>query len=131
MVALALEGIRDWVDAPGVLVSWDPKPATLEKALEAPISAVPASYQQAQHLRAYREYAAHGAEMARLNIPAWNIAGKCDIAAMTYVINSYLRRHDTYHSWFEFNDAGEIVRRTIRNPADITLVPTDHGEVTS
>ena len=116
MVALTLEAIHDWADDPGVLVSWDPSPATLDKAREAPVSAVPASYQQAQHLRAYREYAAKGAEMARLNIPAWNIDGQCDIAAMTYVINAYLRRHDTYHSWFEFNDADEIVRRTIRQP---------------
>jgi hypothetical protein len=129
MGALALEAIHDWVDSPGVLVSWDPSPATLAKAREAPISAVPASYQQAQHLRAYCEYAAQGTEMARLNIPAWNMAGKCDIRAMTYVINAYVRRHDTYHSWFEFNDAGRIVRRTIRRPGDIKFVPTEHGEM--
>ena len=131
MVALALEAIHDWVDSPGVVISWDPSPATLAKAQEAPVSAVPASYQQAQHLRAYCEYAAQGAEMARLNIPAWNIAGRCDIRAMTYVINAYLRRHDTYHSRFEFDDAGQIVRRTVRDPGDIKFVPTEHGEMTS
>ena len=128
---VALEAIHDWVDSPGVLVSWDPSPATLAKVREAPISAVPASYQQAQHLRAYCEYAAQGTGMARLNIPAWDIPGQCDIRAMTYVINAYVRRHDTYHSWFEFNDAGHIVRRTICHPGDIKFVPTEHGERTA
>src|SRR5919106_5573084 len=123
MVALALEAIHDWEDCPGAVISWVPSPATLRIVREAPVSAVPASYQQAQHLRAYREYAAKGTQMARLNIPSWNIAGQCDIRAMTHVINAYLRRHDTFHSWFEFNDADQIVRRTIRQPGDIKFVP--------
>ena len=49
---------------------------------------------------------------------------------MTYVLNSHLRRHDTYHSWFEFTDAGHIVRHTIPEPTDIELVPTVYGEMT-
>jgi hypothetical protein len=69
--------------------------------------------------------------MARLNIPSWNIRGQCDRRAMTYVINSYLRRHDTYHSWFEKDDAGQIVRRTVENPSDLKFVPTAHGELTA
>lgn len=131
MVALALESIHDWVDAPGVLVSWVPSAATLAKAADAPASGVPASYQQAQHLRAYCEHAADGTEMARLNIPAWKIAGKCDIGAMTHVINAYLRRHDTYHSWFQFDDDGRIVRRTIEHPDEMRFVPSEHGEATA
>ena len=43
--------------------------------------------------------------MSRLFIAAWDIAGRCDIRAMTYVINAHLRRHDTYRSWFEYKDA--------------------------
>jgi mycolipenoyl-CoA---2-(long-chain-fatty acyl)-trehalose mycolipenoyltransferase / long-chain-acyl-CoA---trehalose acyltransferase len=126
----ALEPIHDWVDAPGELISWNPSPATLAKANEAPIADVPASYQQAQHLRAYRDHAARNTEMARLTIPTWNIQGRCDIRAMTYVINAYLRRHDTYRSWFEFGDGDRVVRRTIRNPKDIKFVATQHGEKT-
>jgi mycolipenoyl-CoA---2-(long-chain-fatty acyl)-trehalose mycolipenoyltransferase / long-chain-acyl-CoA---trehalose acyltransferase len=126
-----LRAIHEWVDAPGELVSWSPSPATLAKAKEAPVSDVPASYQQAQHLRSYREHAARGTEMARLTIPAWNIPGRCDIRAMTYVVNAYLRRHDTFRSWFEFTDDDRIVRRTIRNPKDIKFVATEYGEKTS
>ena len=79
----ALEGIHEWVDAPGELISWAPSPATVAKVADAPVADVPASYQQAQHLRSYREHAARGTEMARLTIPAWNIPGRCDIRAMT------------------------------------------------
>jgi mycolipenoyl-CoA---2-(long-chain-fatty acyl)-trehalose mycolipenoyltransferase / long-chain-acyl-CoA---trehalose acyltransferase len=123
-----LESIHEWVEEPGELVSWSPSPNTVAKAKEAPVTGVPASYQQAQHVRSYREHSRRGTEMARLAIPAWNIAGRCDIRAMTYVINAYLRRHDTYHSWFEFTVDDRVVRRTIRNPKDIKFAPTQHGQ---
>ncbi len=126
---VATGAIHHWVGAPGQLVSWDPSPATLAKAAQAPVSAVPASYQQAQHLRSYRNYRARGMQAARLMIPAWDMAGRCDIRAMTHVINAYLRRHDTFHSWFEYREDGEIIRRTFDNPRDIKLVATRHGEV--
>jgi hypothetical protein len=67
--------------------------------------------------------------MARLCIGAWDIPGICDIRAMTEAITAHLRRHDTYHSWFESRNANEIVRRTIRDPADIELVSTEHGAI--
>ena len=35
-----------------------------------------------------------------------------------------------YHSWFDYRDAENIVRRTVRDPKDIKLVPTEHGEIT-
>jgi hypothetical protein len=49
---------------------------------------------------------------------------------MSYVINSHLRRHETYRSWFEYEDAKRIVRRTINDPRDIEFVPTEHGQMT-
>lgn len=124
----ALEPIHEWVDAPGQLIAWEPSRSTLAKVADAPVSDVPASYQQAQHLRAYRSHVARGTEMARLTIPAWNIPGRCDVRAMTYVINAYLRRHDTYRSRFELTDDDRVVRRTLRSPKDIKMVATDLGE---
>ncbi len=56
--------------------------------------------------------------------------GQCDIRVLTYVINAHLRRNDTYHSWFEFTDADQIVRHKLRRPADINCVPIKHGEMT-
>jgi 2-O-sulfo trehalose long-chain-acyltransferase len=128
-----LFGIRtidDWEPGPGLVVSWQPSAAALAKARQAPVSAVPASYQQTQHLRRYREHAARGLDYSRLIIFTWEIAGRCDIRAMTYVINAHLRRHDTYRSWFEYqDDADHIVRHTIDDPADIAFVPTEHCEM--
>jgi hypothetical protein len=128
---VALGTIHDWSPAPGLVVSWNASPSAREKARQAPISAAPASYQQAQHLRGFCEYAAQGFDMARLCIGAWDIVGVCDIPAMTYAINAHLRRHDTYHSWFEYKNAEHIVRRTIRDSADIEFVPTENGEMTT
>ncbi|OKH84358.1 acyltransferase [Mycobacterium sp. SWH-M3] len=128
---VAFEAIHDWVDAPGTVVSWEPSAATLAKVAEAPVSPVPVSYQQAQHLHAYRDHVAHGRTMARLNIPAWNIAGQCDIRAMTHVINAYVRRHDTYHSRFETDGSGGFTRRTLARARDIKFVPKTLGEMAS
>lgn len=132
---VALKAINDWTDAPGSVVTWSPSPGCLAKVSQAPVSDVPASYQQEQHIRTYRRHRANGLEMARLLIPGWNIPGRCDIRAMTFVINAYLRRHDTYHSWFEFapgeDGADQVVRHAIENPADIQFVATKHGEMTA
>ena len=68
--------------------------------------------------------------MSRLVIATWSIPGRCDIRAMTYVINAHLRRHDTYRSWFDDTDREHIVHRTIAEASDINLVPTKHGEIT-
>jgi mycolipenoyl-CoA---2-(long-chain-fatty acyl)-trehalose mycolipenoyltransferase / long-chain-acyl-CoA---trehalose acyltransferase len=122
--------IHDWMPGPGSIVSWHPSAAAIAKARQAPMSDVPASYMQTEHLRSFRAYAAQGFDMARLCITAWDIPGRCDIRTMTYVINAHLRRHDTYRSWFEYTGAEQIVRRIIDHPADIEFVPTKHGEMT-
>ena len=67
---------------------------------------------QAEHLRSWADFAAKGVEMSRLCIATWEIAGQCDIRAMTHVINAHLRRHDTFHSWFEYH------RQRQHRPAD-------------
>jgi hypothetical protein len=127
---VALATVDSWVPAPGSVVYWRFSSTSLEKARQAPISAVPPSYIQARHVRSYRDHLARGLTMSRLCVAAWDIPGECDVRAMTYVINSYLRRHDTYRSWFEFNDRGDVARRTIEDPRDIELVPVDVGEMT-
>lgn len=128
---VAIKAIHDWIGAAGNVVSWHPSPASRAKVAKAPVSDVPVSYQQAQHIRGYLSHLASGTDMARLNIPAWDMPGQCDTRAMSHVINAYLRRHDTYHSWFEMTDDGDVVRHTVTNPRDINFVPTKHGEMTA
>ena len=123
--------IHDWAPAPGSVVTWHPSRPSLAKARQAPVSAVPPSYMQAQHLRGYVEFRNRGLDYSRAVIGSWDLPGRCDIRAMTHVINRHLRRHDTYRSWFEYTDDEQIIRHTISDPADINFVPTKHGEMTA
>jgi mycolipenoyl-CoA---2-(long-chain-fatty acyl)-trehalose mycolipenoyltransferase / long-chain-acyl-CoA---trehalose acyltransferase len=123
--------IQDWCPEPGNLVSWAPSAASLTKASQAPISTVPPSYMQTQHLRNYCAYVDNGQEMSRLVISGWNVPGKCDIRTMTHVINTHLRRHDTYRSWFKPTDDGQFVRHTLEKSRDIQFVAVEHGETTA
>ena len=122
--------ISEWSPNTGSLVSWHPSAASRTAALEAPVSPVPASYIQSRHLRSFVQQRERGLDHSRLLIASVAVYGKCDVRAMSYVINSHLRRHDTYRSWFEYHDSGNIVRHTIADPADIQFVPTEHGEKT-
>jgi mycolipenoyl-CoA---2-(long-chain-fatty acyl)-trehalose mycolipenoyltransferase / long-chain-acyl-CoA---trehalose acyltransferase len=128
---VAIKSIHDWIGTPGALVSWSAAPASVAKMGKAPISPVPVSYQQTQHIRGFLQHRANGTDMARLNIPVWDMPGRCDIRAMTHVINAYVRRHDTYHSRFEIDGDDRVIRRTARSPRDIKFVPTEHGEMTA
>ncbi|OBJ06320.1 condensation domain-containing protein [Mycobacterium sp. 1465703.0] len=121
--------LRDWLPDPGPVICWHATPAANAKARDAPVSSVPPSYQQAQHLRRYSDHCARGLDMSRLMIFTWGIPGQCDVRAMNYAINAHLRRHDTYHSWFECEDGERIVRHTMADPADIELVPIEHGDM--
>jgi 2-O-sulfo trehalose long-chain-acyltransferase len=122
--------VDDWVPEPGRIVSWQASPASLEKARQAPVSDVPLSAMQEAHLCGFSRYAARGLDYARLVIGCGDEPGRCDLRTMGYVINSHLRRHKTYHSWFEYQDAEHIVRHTIGDPADIEFVPIGHEEMT-
>jgi hypothetical protein len=85
-------------------------------------------HQRAQHLRAAYDGKAVGKQLPRLMVVAWDIPGVCDIPAMTAAINAHVRRHDSYHDWFELeNDV--IVRRTIDDPEVIDFVCVEFGHM--
>lgn len=128
---VALRSVHDWVGEPGRVVSWHPSQATVAKMRDAPVSHVPVSYQQEQHIRTFRRRQAAGADMARLNIPAWDMPGQCDLRAMSHVVNAYVRRHDTYHSRFELDEDDAIVSRTLEDPRHLKFVPVEHGDMTA
>ena len=127
---LAVGTLLDWEPGAGKTVSWEPSAATREKVSQAPVSPVPVSYMQAQHIRGYVEQKANGLDYSRLMIVSSDVPGQCDIRAANYVVNAHVRRHDTYRSWFEYTDDGQIIRRTIQDPEDIEFVPVKHGELT-
>jgi hypothetical protein len=125
--------IGDWAPDPGVVTSWHPTSSAARKARQAPVSPVPVSYMQAQHIRGVREQDAAGLDYSRQIIATCRVPGRCDVAVMNRAVNAYLRRHDTFRSWFEYVDGGEaggdIVRHTITDPADIEFEPVNHGEM--
>jgi 2-O-sulfo trehalose long-chain-acyltransferase len=129
-VTLGVGIVHDWEPGPGSIVTWQPTPASLAKARQAPVVPAPPSSMQAGHLRGYVEFGDRGLDYSRLVMGSWEIPGQCDIRTMTHVINTHLRRHETYRSWFEYKDAKNIIRHRISNPRDIQFAPVQHGQLT-
>jgi hypothetical protein len=127
---IAIGTIDEWEPSEGSVITWQPTAAAVAKAQQAPVSAVPASYMQSQHLRGFYDQEARGLDYSRLMVVACDVSGRCDVRAMTYIINAHLRRHDTYRSWFDCRDADNIVRHTMTDAADIEFAPTKHGQLT-
>lgn len=127
---ITIGALDEWSLKPGFVTSWQPTAVAAEKARSAPISSVPVSYMQGQHLRNYHERTAAGLNFSRQIIASCEVSGECEIAAMDHAVNAYIRRHDTFRSWFERTDDGEFIRHAIEDPADIEFVPVDHGAMT-
>ena len=122
--------INSWQPANGPVTTWTASAASRDTMRAADRNPLPPSFQQAGHLRAAFYGKALGRELPRLMVIAWDIPGTCDIDAMTTAINAHIRRNDTYHNAFEFEN-GNIFRRTIENPADIEFVPDSHGDMSA
>jgi mycolipenoyl-CoA---2-(long-chain-fatty acyl)-trehalose mycolipenoyltransferase / long-chain-acyl-CoA---trehalose acyltransferase len=127
---ITVGALDEWSLTPGSVTSWHPTAAALESARQAPVSSVPISYMQGQHLRNFCDRSAAGLNFSRQIIASCEVAGQCDIAAMDHAVNAYLRRHDTFRSWFEQTGDGDFIRHAMADPADIEFVPVDHGTMT-
>lgn len=127
---ITVGALDEWSLNPGVVTSWHPTAAALEKARRAPVSAVPISYMQGQHLRNYCERTAAGLTFSRQIIASCEVPGHCDVEAMDHAVNAYLRRHDTFRSWFEQSGDGEFVRHALEDSADIEFVAVEQGYLT-
>lgn len=129
-VTLGLGLVQEWQPGVGSVVVWEPTPASIAKAKQAPVVDAPPSFAQTSHLRGYANFEDRGLDYSRLVMGSWDMPGKCDVRTMTHVINSHLRRHDTYRSWFEYKDADTIFRHKITNPRDIQVAPIQRGQLT-
>lgn len=123
---VALGSINGWEPGEGPVITWRASAAARAAARNARRSDMAPSYQRARHLRTAYDAEARGAQLPRLMVVGWDVAGVCDIPAMTATINAHVRRHDAYHDWFSFED-GVLIRRTIDDPAEIDFVPADFG----
>ena len=127
---ITVGSLNEWTLTPGTVTSWHPTAAAQEKVRQAPVSSVPISYMQGQHLRNYCERTAAGLSFSRQIIGSCDVRGQCDIAAMDHALNAYLRRHDTFRSWFEHAGDGKFIRHAISDPDDIEFAPINHGSMT-
>ena len=127
---ITVGALGEWSPEPGSVTSWHPTAAAAERARQAPASSVPVSYMQRQHLRNYCERTGAGLNFSRQIIASCDVRGRCDIPAMDHAVNAYLRRHDTFRSWFEHIGDGEFVRHAVHDPGDIEFAPTGHGSMT-
>src|SRR5246500_705459 len=123
---VALGNINGWQPGQGPVTTWTGLPAAREAGHDARRSNLAARYQQAQPALLPYYVTGRGRQLPRLMIVAWDIPGACDIPAMTAAINAHVRRHDTYHHWFEFEN-GDMVRRTIDSPEVIDFVSVEFG----
>ncbi len=126
---ITVGGLDEWTLSPGSVTSWHPTAAAQEKARKAPVSSVPVSYMQGQHLKNHCERTSAGLNFSRQIIASCEVAGECDIAAMDHAVNAYLRRHDTFRSWFSRTDDGDFIRHALDDPDDIEFVPVEHGHM--
>lgn len=125
-----LRPLHDWSGPPATLTLWCPSAASMESAKRAPLSPALPSYEQEQHLRAFRACEQQHEAMARLLVVVWDESGRCDLRAMTHVLTAHVRRHDTYHSWFEAR-GGAMARHVLDDPAVIRMEPSTLGEVSA
>src|ERR1700721_1377657 len=88
---ITIGSLADWTLTPGSVTSWHPTAAASEKVRQAPVSSVPVSYMQGQHLRNYSERSAAGLNFSRQIIATCELSGSCDVAAMDHAVNTYLR----------------------------------------
>ena len=128
---ITVGSLDEWTLSPGTVISWHPTPAAAERARQAPISSVPVSYMQIQHLRNFCERTSAGLNFSRQIIASCDVPGQCDVAAMNQALNAYLRRHDTFRSWFEEAGDGEFIRHALDDSPDIEFAPIDHGRMTA
>jgi hypothetical protein len=122
--------IKSWRPAEGPVTTWTASAAARAAMGAAESDPQPPTFQQAGHLRAAFYGKALGLRLPRLMVISWDSPGVCDIAVMTEAVNAHVRRQDTYHSAFGFEN-GNVVRRTIADPGVIELEPTSHGTMST
>ena len=119
----------DWHPRPGRLLAWAPTPRSRTAVLAAPEHPIGPSYQQREYLLAAYRQRDSGSRASRLCMIAFDFPGALDPAAMTRTLTAFVRRHDTFWSWFSC-EPGPRIARHVADPGDIELAAVDYGEFT-
>ncbi|MFT4085849.1 MAG: condensation domain-containing protein [Gordonia sp. (in: high G+C Gram-positive bacteria)] len=122
--------IDEWRPASGRVTTWSMSPDALTVAAQTPVHPVPPSHQQEAYLRAAQRNADSGFRFSRLCLLAFDFQAALDADALGRAINGFLRRHDTYRSWFSL-EADDSIARHVVDAETIEMVPIAHGEMTT
>jgi hypothetical protein len=120
--------IDEWTPKPGRVITWRATNASVAAAHAAPATSIPPSYQQQSYLRAARRNEDAGFRFSRLCLVSFDIGGHLDVDAMTRTVNDFIRRHDTFLSWFAIDDDDTVTRHVV-DADDVEFAPTDHGDL--
>ncbi|MEV5653015.1 condensation domain-containing protein [Nocardia sp. NPDC052254] len=119
----------DWHPRPGRLIAWAPTPRSRAAVMAAPEHPIGPSYQQREYLLAAHRQRDSGSRASRLCMIAFDFPSALDRDAMTRTVTAFVRRHDTFWSWFSC-EPGDRIARHVADPGDIELAPADFGEFT-
>lgn len=120
--------IDDWRPKGGRLTVIRASESARAAAIRAPIDATPPSFQQDAYLEMARTAKRDGRRFDRLILCAFTLQGSPDIPALVRALTAVVRRHDSFHSWFEI-DADLGVQRRVLAAEDIELVADSWGEI--
>lgn len=127
---MELNLITHWTPPSGRLVEWTVSDHAARVAAEAAIDPALPSTIQERHLRRAAVTARTSAAQSPWIGMAFEIEGPLDSPAMTRAIETYLHRHETFASWFSFEDpdadptdAGNPIRRHVVPAEGIELEP--------
>ncbi|OZC88323.1 acyltransferase [Rhodococcus sp. 06-418-1B] len=123
MVSFGLIG--DWKPQPGLVTTWTATPESRARVHAAPPHPTPASHIQEEYLKSAYRNRDSGFRFSRLCLVTFDIFEPLDPAAMDSAINGFVRRHDTFSTWFVTDDTGVV--RHQASADDIELAPTEHG----
>ncbi|MGW8813248.1 condensation domain-containing protein [Gordonia terrae] len=119
--------IEQWEPRPGHLTSWVASLASVTNADRAPVHPSPPSHQQEEYLRVAWRNESAGFRFARLCLMAFDVSAPLDVSAMTKAVNEFVKRHDSFRSWFSLEDDGSVLRHLVP-PEVVELVPVAHGD---
>ncbi|UEA59388.1 condensation domain-containing protein [Gordonia otitidis] len=120
--------IDEWQPRAGRVTSWTLSPEAIATGAKAPLHPVPPSHQQEEYLHAALRNESAGFRFSRLCLEAFDFQSPLDPDAFARAVTTFLRRHDTYLSWFSVEADGTIARHVV-DPDIVELSSTEHGDI--
>jgi hypothetical protein len=120
---MILDEMSRWQPQPGTIVMFGPSKDSLAAAAAAPVDSAPASFLQADHLRAFAARRRQGGEHRAWTGVATDVDGPLDREALARAVTRLVVTHEGLRSWFDVSGADPV--RHLVSAADVEVVVTD------